>query len=635
MSIRRYPGVSPFTEQQKNIFFGRDNDIKKLQKLISLRNQILIYAKSGIGKTSLLNAGVLPKLEKDYTILKIRFYAYNNEKSISPVEEITNIVKNISDKNTTTILNKIADQTDYKKTLWHYFKQLNLRNKNSDDFKFIIVFDQFEELFSYPQEQIQEFKEQLQQLINDNLPTEVKQFIADNPDLEDETDILFDDLKTKTVFAIRSDRLSLINKLTDKLPNIQKNFYELKPLENQQARQAIIKPASDSGNFETPPFVFKTQAIEKIIDALSNNQKQNIETTQLQIICQRIEDIAQEKATHTLKTDNIEITEADLPKFEDIFFNFYENSVAKTKNKAETQKFIEDQLIRNNQRISLDEIICHDYVNKEALKTLTDTHLLRAERNSTGGFSYELSHDTLIEPILISRKKRIEKEEEEEQLRIRNEELRIAKEKAEKERIERNKERKRQRTIIIIVSIAAVVSILFGVFGFVNMQKAEKTLKQLTESQFNKYIEDANRLKDQAKYEEAIEKYNEAQNLIPDISISKDSIIICLQKLEFKDRFNNNIIIIDSLINIDKFEEAILLANTTSKMDYNNDKINEKIKTIKDKGSIFYYTNAKQMYYPPNNEKEIAKEYLNKALDFAPNNKNILEFKETYFPNNN
>ena len=97
MTKRRYPGVSPFTSDQKNIFFGRDNNIKKLQKLISLRKQVLLYSKSGIGKTSLLNAGVLPNFEDKFTIIKIRFFAYNNEKPESPIKKIVNAIKLCTD----------------------------------------------------------------------------------------------------------------------------------------------------------------------------------------------------------------------------------------------------------------------------------------------------------------------------------------------------------------------------------------------------------------------------------------------------------------------------------------------------------------------------------------------------------
>ena len=525
MLKRRYPGVSPFTERQKNIFYGRDNDIKKLHKLISLRNQVLVYAKSGIGKTSLLNAGVLPKLEQKFNIIKIRFNAYDKQNFVSPTNKVISNIKNkFEETDKQTILHTIAQNNDYKKTLWHYLKQYNLLHKQ--DIEFILVFDQFEELFSYPNEQIKEFKEQLQQLINDNLPNTVKQFIAENPDIEEQTDILLDDLNIKTVFAIRSDKLSLINKLTDKLPDIQKTFYELAPLNTEQAKQAMVQPAKDKSKFETLPFEFAQQALDTTINTLSNNGEQDIETTQLQIICQSIENIAQEKASKTLKSEPVIITKNDLPDFKDIFLNFYENSVVtaldmaiKSGNFHTTHKqaiidkiriFIETQLIRNEQRISLDKIICFDFVDGEILKTLTDTHLLRAERNSTGGFSYELSHDTLIEPILISKKAREEKEAAEEKLRVKNEELRIKREKEKEElrlkneelrieKIENEKKRKRQRTIIAIVTVAAFVSILFGIFGFVNMQKAQKqakNAKQQTEYAIEKEIEATNALID-------------------------------------------------------------------------------------------------------------------------------------------
>ncbi len=407
MRKRRYPGISPFTSEQKNIFFGRDADIKKLKKLISLRNQVLLYSKSGVGKTSLLNAGVLPKFEKDYTIIKIRFFAYNNEKSESPLEKTINTIKTQTNHSrTSSILVEVLKKTNLKKTLWYYFKQLQLTSKKEQ--KYIIAFDQFEELFSYPKEQINEFKNQLYELTKIDIPDNIMPLIAELQDNNEEIDLIYEDLKIKTIFAIRSDRLSLLNQLTDKLPDIQEVFYELKPLDNNQAKQAIINPAKDKNSFEINPFEFETQTIETIINALSDNQKQNIETTQLQIVCQRIENIAQEK--ETFKNETVIITNSDLPKFKYIFFNFYETAIKQTNQEVEAQKFIEDQLIRNNQRISLDKIICQDFVTEQTLTKLTNTHLLRAERNSTGGFSYELSHDILIEPILLSRKKRKEEE---------------------------------------------------------------------------------------------------------------------------------------------------------------------------------------------------------------------------------
>ncbi len=514
MQKRRYPGVSPFTSEQKNIFFGRDNDIVKLHKLISMRKQVLLYSKSGIGKTSLLNAGVLPLLESKFIPLKIRLTAYNKDSYIEPHNRIIDAFQNYMAENNIkiqqTFLKDLYKNSNFEKNVWFYFKNFQLAGLTKK--QFILIFDQFEELFSYPDEMITKFKEEFHTLTNTDIPAEIKQKIAEIDDISDETiDALYDDLNIKTVFAIRSDRLSLLNMLTDKIPDIQETYYELKPLDEAQTKAAIINPATSTEDFETKQFKFDSNAVNKIISALTENGKQSVETTQLQIVCQKIEDIAQLKSNQTLDQSLYVITEKDLPEFKDIFLSFYDETVQvitqNNKQQTEIRKFIEDQLIRNNQRISLDEIICIDYVTKETLQMLVNQHLLRAERNSTGGFSYELSHDTLIEPISTSRKTRIEREQAEIAEKERQEELRKAHEKAEQERKEREKERKRQRTIITIVSIAAVISLAFAVFGFWQMDKALKSKAETIKATTDGYFKDAQALINQERFEEAMNKY--------------------------------------------------------------------------------------------------------------------------------
>ena len=586
----RYPGVTPFTSEQQKIFFGREKDIKRLYKLISLRNQVLLYAKSGIGKTSLLNAGVLPLLEDKYKIIKIRFTAYDEKNFIAPTDKIIDLLINdldINDKN--TFLDEIAKEQGYEKTLWHYFKQMNLINNKNEEF--ILVFDQFEELFTYPDNMIDAFKQQMHDLLNDNTPNLVKQFIVDHPEIEEQTETLFDDLNIKTVFAIRSDRLSLMNKLTDKLPGIQKNFYELLPLDNQQATEAIVNPAVSNDNFDTKPFEFKDSAIQAIINALSNNGKQNIESTQLQIICEQVEQIAQEKYKNTLDKNLVQITDADLPEFDDIFLNFYLDSIKNIKNFGQykiidVQKFIENQLIRNHQRISLDEIICLDYVSKEILKELVDAHLLRAERNTTGGFSYELAHDTLVEPIWEVRKERIEKEEEERLERERQEELKKAKEKAEKERLEREKERKRQRKIIAIVTTAAIISIALAIFGLWQMRIAQNRLKETVNYQIRGKMKDAISFQNQEEFYAAIGKYNELLKIYRQYPQFKyDTVAVhkhiteCDTLKKVGDTFYEYIDNADSLIatnNFDQIRQAVELYQKAKKFNYAQDFENAK-----------------------------------------------------------
>jgi hypothetical protein len=69
--IRRpYPGLEPFTPEDAAVFFGRDDEIKRLLVFVQPILQrgaagrlVAIFGPSGSGKSSLLRAGLLPRLE--------------------------------------------------------------------------------------------------------------------------------------------------------------------------------------------------------------------------------------------------------------------------------------------------------------------------------------------------------------------------------------------------------------------------------------------------------------------------------------------------------------------------------------------------------------------------------------------
>jgi len=69
--IDRYPGISPFSAEQRSVFFGRNTDIENLFHLVSIEQQVLLYAKSGLGKSSLINAGLVPLLQEHTQIVSL------------------------------------------------------------------------------------------------------------------------------------------------------------------------------------------------------------------------------------------------------------------------------------------------------------------------------------------------------------------------------------------------------------------------------------------------------------------------------------------------------------------------------------------------------------------------------------
>ncbi|NUO03154.1 MAG: hypothetical protein HUU01_21295, partial [Saprospiraceae bacterium] len=83
----RYPGATPFTTGQQHIFFGRRQDTEDLCRLIRREALVVLYGKSGLGKSSLLNAGIVPAFleEGSYTPIVIRFGAWTEGKTDTPL----------------------------------------------------------------------------------------------------------------------------------------------------------------------------------------------------------------------------------------------------------------------------------------------------------------------------------------------------------------------------------------------------------------------------------------------------------------------------------------------------------------------------------------------------------------------
>ena len=153
------------------------------------------------------------------------------------------------------------------------------------------------------------------------------------------------------------------------------------------------------------------------------------------------------------------ITEQDVEAPNQIIEEYYYNKLAEITNideRLSARHLIEDGLIfeEENRRISLYEgqILKTYGVSSSLLNLLLDTHLLRSEPSLRGGFIFELSHDTLVEPVLKAKALRLEVEklEKEEKKHIEQEQkielLRLKADEEQKLReLAQNSEKKAQR----------------------------------------------------------------------------------------------------------------------------------------------------------------------------------------------
>lgn len=404
----RYPGVQPFTTAQSEVFFGRDQDIADLYRLIRREALVVLYGKSGLGKSSLLNAGIVPHSlsAAEYEPVVIKFGAWTEGKSDTPLD-LTKAFLNAGQAPSPTLQPLLPEED----SLWRCAKNRQLNGAGRP----LLLFDQFEELFTYPEAAIQAFRQELAELLHTELPLRYRRLLDAGaaPALsEAEEDALETPLEARIVFAIRSDRMHLLHQLADTLPNILRHLYELRALRPEDARAAIVEPAQKAGEFCTPSFTWAAPALTNLLGYLQDPDDDNrVEAILLQLLCQYFEEKLVEKQSLT------QIEARHLGEFEQIIENYYHDklgSLPNAQSRSAARKLIEEGLVLEgeNIRLSLHEAqITHQYhVNSELLERLVNSRLLRAEPFLRGGYTYELAHDRLVAPVLRAKQERLAQE---------------------------------------------------------------------------------------------------------------------------------------------------------------------------------------------------------------------------------
>lgn len=408
----RYPGTRPFTTEEQSLFFGRSADLAAIASALRLRDTLTLFGPSGLGKSSLLEAGLLPRLtEAGYLPIRVRLGHYQGESDLLPPAYLYRAMP--PEASTPTFLHTIEAENP---SLWQACKTLQVlhHQRGQGDLTILLVFDQFEELFSYPTGQ-KALAREVAALVNDAMPRSFRQQLDERSSELSEVEwaLLDTPLTVKALFSVRADRLSLLDRLSEPLPTILTHRYELKPLDRKQATEAMLAPARLEGDFASPRFTYALDAQVRLLDYLSRNDTQPVEPFQLQLLCQHLEEQVQRQGLQAEWEGLPALTRKDLPDFDQLLGNYYEVALGKISDEDERQRarrLIEDSLLlpEEERRLRVDEgqLMREHAASPDLLDQLVDIRLLRAEPNRQGGRSFELSHDTLIAPVLGSRAER-------------------------------------------------------------------------------------------------------------------------------------------------------------------------------------------------------------------------------------
>ncbi|MCB0528778.1 MAG: hypothetical protein KDC65_09910 [Saprospiraceae bacterium] len=453
----RYPGIRAFERSETAQFFGRQRETQELFSMVKVKPLTVLFAKSGIGKTSLINAGLGPLLEQNgYLPIKIRL----QDTALSPVETVKKVLEHRLNRD----LLKRYGQAPF--SLWEYLRACNFESGSGEAQVPVLVFDQFEELFNHPRDAQLALTLALADLINDRLPDAVQARFRSFPRQERSDEMLhwFSPQKIRVLFAIRTDRMGELDRLKQHIPTVLHDRFYLRPLGEAEAREAIVQPAAlREGNYQTAPFGYSEAALQSMLQGLENDNGE-VESFQLQILCQQIEKIAAERGLKQINPDDFGGAEG----INTILNDYYEREIGKLPEaeQAQARRFIEEGLIVNGRRVGMPEGAENTRfgVSEALLNRLLESRLIRTEIIHLGKI-YELSHDTLVEPVLRSYEQRRIAEERAEAMRaLEQERARLR---------ELSKKRRRARLFAIAGFGLATLALIGGVLAWLNYRKAE------------------------------------------------------------------------------------------------------------------------------------------------------------------
>ena len=383
-----YKGLAPFDDSELDalLFFGREREIEVIVANLMASRLTVLYGPSGVGKTSLLQAGVAHRLRREQHAIVVVFSAWTGDAVANLLDAVEAAVGDRAGA-----LRRGVPLAD---ALAAWTRRL--------DAELYLVLDQFEEYFLYHE------NERGPGTLAEELPEALRRA----------------GLRVNFLIGIREDSLASLDAFKARIPNLFGNSLRLDRLERRAARAAILGPLERYNELvpagdgvEAEP-----ELVEAVLDevaagrvdlglsgrgAVGEEDSDRIEAPYLQLVLERLWEVETSRDSNRLRLqtlrelggaahiveDHLERAMAELsPEEKDAAAAMYNHLVTPSGTK------IAHRAGDLAGYASIDEA-----ETQHVLQRLVEERIVRAAEDGAEGPRYEIFHDVLADAVLAWR----------------------------------------------------------------------------------------------------------------------------------------------------------------------------------------------------------------------------------------
>ena len=398
-----WPGLLPFSVEDQEFFRGREEETVELFRQVMRERLTVLFGRSGLGKTSLLRAGLFPRLQEENLLPVYLRLEYSAESDLRG--QVLAAIKT----HATASGFEFPEARD-SETLWEYFHRRGSefwtpRNRPAIP---VLVLDQFEEVFtlgrSYPAA-TEAIVTELADLAEGRPPAEVKSRLGESP--EEARLFSFDRHPYKILLSLREDFLAELERLRQgtfggaaeserrRWRGILDSRFRLTAMDGENA--LVVVSLGDLVEEEVALQIVRFVAAPKDDDAEAPLRQLEVAPALLSVVCRSLNERRLKRGASRISSDDVEGSR------DQILIKFYDDSVRDLGRPM--REFIEERLLTTSgyrNRVALEDAEEVKGVSRSGLDRLVDRRLLAIEEQNKVKW-IELTHDLLTPAIAESR----------------------------------------------------------------------------------------------------------------------------------------------------------------------------------------------------------------------------------------